>query len=142
MKRLSSIFAILLLLSLQTAAQLQISQRVSPTNDYESALSVGPAAQGILTSADASSTKLLGVDVWSSVPYRAFIYRVQNGAQDTNPSAVGGAPGLQTFQWRSPDPIFITLGAAAAALNAYRVIVVNLDQANTSDCYVVFHYGG
>lgn len=123
-------------------AQLQISQRVSPTNDFESALTVGPTQQNNLTSADASNTKLIGVDVWASVPYRAFIYRVQNGVQDTNPSAVGGGGAQQSFQWRTPDPIYITLGAPAAALNAYRVIVVNLDQTNTSDFYATFHYGG
>jgi len=122
-------------------AQLQVSGRSAPVNDYESSLGVQPTQQAITTTPDASNTKLIGVDVWSSATYRAFIYRVQNGAQDNNPSAVGGGAGSQAWQWRTPDPVFISLGATAAAINAYRVVVVNLDQASPADIYVSYHYG-
>lgn len=141
MRRLLSIVLILACSSPPSPAQLNISQRVSPTNDYETALSVVPSTTVPITSQTAYNTKLLGVDVWSSVPYKALIYTVSNGTQSTSPAAVGGAPGFQSFQWRTPDPIFVTLGNSGGQ-DAYRVVITNLDQTNTADVFVTFHYGG
>lgn len=129
-----------LVLSWNAFAQLQISQRALPSNDYEAALAVTPGANAAITSANASNTKLLGLDVWSSVPYKALIYTVSNGVQSANPVAVGGAPGFTSFQWRTPDPVFVTLGSSGGQ-DAYRVVATNLDQSNTADVIVNFHYG-
>jgi hypothetical protein len=121
------------------SAQLQISQRQSPTNDYESALAVLPNGIGTITSQNASNTKLIGLDMWSSVSYKALIYTVSNGVQSTSPVAVGGAQGFASFQWRTPDPVYVTLGSSGGQ-DAYRVLATNLDQTNTADILVSFHY--
>jgi len=136
MRKLFSLFLVSGLL----LAQLQVSSRSLPVNDYETALAVGSGQTSTATSANASNTRLMGVDVWSSVPYKALIYTVSNGVQSSSPSAVGGAPGFSSFQWRTPDPAFIVLGSSGGQ-DAYRVVVTNLDQTNTADFYVSFHYG-
>lgn len=127
--------------ALLACSQQAIPGRLSPVNDYEAAISVQPGQRISVQTPDASGTKLIGVDVWSSAPYRSFIYKVQNGIQDTNPSATGGGAALTSWQWRTPDPIFIALGPASASINAYMVVLYNLDQTNTTDFYVTFHYG-
>jgi hypothetical protein len=131
----------LLLLGAPSWGQLQISARVSPTNDYGTALSIAATQTGTITSANAPNTKLIGVDIWSSVPFRAFIYTVVNGVQSASPSAVTGGIGYAGSQWRTPDPIFVVLSSSGGQ-DAYRIVVVNLDQTNAADFYVSFHYGG
>jgi hypothetical protein len=132
-----AIISFLLIASLN--AQLQVSSRVSPVNDYQTSLAV-PANQTVtINSLAASNTKLIGVDVWSSVAYKALIYTVVNSVQSTNPVAVGGAPAFSSFQWRTPDVVFVTLGSSGGTDN-YQIKITNLDGASSADFFVSFHY--
>ncbi len=127
------------LLAALLEAQLQISQRASPVNDYQTALAVTAGNSRTVASSVASNTRLMGVDIWSSVGYKALVYTVTNSVQSTNPVAVGGAPPFTSFQWRSPDPAFVSLGSSGGT-DTYAVVVTNLDPNSPADFFVSFHY--
>jgi len=67
------------------------------------------------------------------------VFLVNNGTEATEALAVGGAQSFGTFIWQPPHQDFAALGATAGT-DAFRVEMLNLDNAKAADVHATFLY--
>ena len=111
----------------------------APVNAYVTIAGLTAGSTDHLTTPEAAAKKLAAVEVWASVAYKAFLYTVDNGVESTNPLVVGGGQAFETFQYKPSHISYATLGTNAG-LDAFRIKITNLDDANAADAYASFHY--
>lgn len=114
----------------------------TPTNPVTSYVTIAGLTAGsvdTLTTPEAAAKKLAQVEVWASVAFKAFVHTVDNGSESASPIAVGGGQAFAPFIWKAPHRNYATLGTTAG-LDAFRVKITNLDDANAADVYATFHY--
>jgi hypothetical protein len=102
-------------------------------------VNVAAGAEGNLDTPEATSKKLVMMEVWSSVPFRCRVYTVDNAVESTDPVGMGGAPAFGTYTFKPTHRDYVTLGATAG-LDAFRAEVKNLDDSLAADFYMVAHY--
>jgi hypothetical protein len=78
------------------------------------------------------------VEVWASVGCKVTLHTVDNGVESAV-KVIGGFAAFAGWQWKAPYKSYVSLGATAG-LDAFRVNVTNLDDANAADVYATFHY--
>jgi len=111
----------------------------NPVNAYVTISGLTAGSADHLTTPEAAGKKLAAVEVWSSVAFKAFLHTVDNSVESTNPLVVGGGEAFQPFKYKPSHRSYITLGTTAG-LDAFRMKVTNLDDANAADIYATFHY--
>lgn len=111
---------------------------VNPVLSYQTSSALAAGSAVALTTAEAASKKLSGVDVWASVAFKATITTVDN-AVESGVKGIGGGAAYKSWQFTAPHRNYITLGATAG-LDAFRVNVTNLDNSQAADVYAVFYY--
>lgn len=97
----------------------------NPVNTHVTSAALAAGASVDLDTPEATSKKLALIYMWSSAPFRARIYTVDNAVESTDPVGVGGGPAFGTFEFRPSHRNYITLGATAG-LDAFRVEMTNL----------------
>ena len=89
---------------------------------------------------DATQSQLSGIDITSSVPFKATIISEIDDAETIRVRALFGRAG-ETLQWRPPNKAYFAQNFAAnAGFDGWRVEVTNLDNSQTTDFYVTFYY--
>lgn len=111
----------------------------NPATDTQSSSGTAAGAEANLTTAELAGKKLWGLTVWSSVPYKARVFKVEDAVEGSVPLAVGGGMAGQAWSWTPPNRNFTTLGTNAG-LDAWRVEFTNLDLENAGDGHAVFAY--
>jgi len=120
------------------AVAVVVGLPVGPVTEYETAAAVAAGAVGVLTTSEQASHRLSGVEVWASVGCKVTLHTVDNGVESAI-LVIGGFAAFGGFYYKPPHPNYIVLGATAG-LDAFRVNVTNLDDANAADVYATFHY--
>jgi len=82
---------------------------------------------------------LSGVDISSTVSFRADIYTYINGVQSTDPVVTFFANPGEMRQWSPPHRDFVTI-TGTAGTDAFRVIVKNTDPADAASIYSTIYY--
>ena len=110
----------------------------APVTDYQTSAAVAAGATAVLTTAEAAAKKLTGVEVWASVACKVTVHTVDNGVESAI-LVIGGFQAFVGWQYKTPHRNYIVLGTTAG-VDAFRVNVTNLDDANAADIYATFHY--
>jgi len=112
---------------------------VSDGADATTPANIAVATPTDVDSAEAAGKKLQKAEVWSTVAFKARLYLVDNGAEATDPFAVGGAPAYERYVWDTPHLDYVELGTSGGA-DTFRAEITNLDDSQTADFYVVWSY--
>lgn len=110
----------------------------NPVNNYQTSAAVAAGASAALTTTEAAAKRLTGVEVWSSVACKVTLHTVDNGVE-SGTLVIGGFQAFQGWQYKTSHRNYIILGTTAG-VDAFRVNVTNLDDANAADVYATFHY--
>jgi len=110
----------------------------SPSAEDITSASLAAGATTDLDSTDVGSDTLYlsGVDVWSSIPWKARIMTVANAVETV--IAVIGGQAMHTVQWRPPHRKYISQGPVGAGFDGFRVEMTNLDNNDAADVYCTF----
>lgn len=111
--------------------------------DQDSGADIAAGSSDTLRHTDIGGTtkRLAGITVASSVPFKAVISAVEDGAivktYDTIFSQVGGG----TYQWAPPHKDYTENAFGAnAGYDGYEAVVTNLDPADAASIYCTFYY--
>ncbi len=112
---------------------------VSDGVDGTTPANIAVASPTNVDSVEAAAKKLVKAEIWSTVAFKARLYKVDNSVEATDPFAVGGAPAYDTYTWDSPHRDYVVLGTSGGA-DTFRAEITNLDDSQTADFYVVWSY--
>lgn len=138
-------------LSVNDAGRLQVdiisggsSSEVAPTGISSEAVTYASVSAGgsqnLDTAAINGTRYLAGVDVTSSVPFKAVVKTVLNGVETTKTVLFGRAG--EVVAYRTPHRHYFSLngsGRTGANLDGFRVSVTNMDTSEAADVYATFH---
>lgn len=116
-----------------------VSTPTNPANDYVTSSALAAGSSVDLDTADIGAKKLAAFEVWSTAAYKARLFKVLNGVEDSEPTVIGGGNPFDTFQWQAPHRDYCALTASGGS-DHFRVEVTNLDDADPADVYATFHY--
>lgn len=125
----------------QTAVNVNVGAAVNPVTNYQTSAALAAGSTVALTTPEAASKRLKAVHVWSTVAFKATLHTVDN-AVESAVKGIGGGPPFVPWGWPGaggPSVEYVTLGATAG-LDAFRVNVTNMDDANAADVHAVFYY--
>lgn len=111
----------------------------NPVTNHQTSAALAAGSAVDLTTPEAASKKLALIQAWSSAPFRARVYTVDNAVESTDPVAVGGSDSFGTYEFRPTHRDYVTLGATAG-LDAFRVEMTNLHATDAADVYATFYY--
>jgi hypothetical protein len=116
-----------------------VNTPTNPASDYvtNSALAAGSTTS--LDTADLGAKKLTGFEVFSTAAYKAQLFKVLNGVEDSEPTVIAGGNPFDTFQWKPPHKDYCAL-TASGGNDLFRIKMTNLDDADAADVYATFHY--
>ena len=110
----------------------------NPVNSYQTSAALAAGATVALTTAEAAAKQLTAVEVWASVACKVALHTVDNGVESAV-KVIGGFAAFDGWQWIAPYKSYVSLGTTAG-LDAFRVNITSLDDANAADVYATFHY--
>jgi hypothetical protein len=112
----------------------------SPQIAVQNSTNTAAGASATLEAGDLASGpwRLWAVDIWAAVPYKAQIFKVENGT----PTEVGRGGGKAGEPWRFAPPHrnFVQVAGGTAGLDTFRAVVTNQDNAQAADLHAVFYY--
>lgn len=118
---------------------VSIGAPTSPLNKYVTSASLAAGASANLDTGEIGAQRLSAIEVWCSAAYKAELRKILNTVADTDPTVIGGAQPMNSFQWKPPHLDYCKT-TASAGTDGFRITVTNLDDANAADVYATFHY--
>ena len=115
-----------------------VREASDPKTAFASSVAVAPGGTANLDSSQIGSGKtgrLLQARASASVPWKAELQTVLNGSASST---------LAVWFWNDPQPLVLPSGAISVAedvtagLDGFRIVLTNLDPADTADLYAFF----
>jgi len=106
--------------------------------DRQTASSTAAGATATLTSASADGKKLAKIICWSSTPFKAEVFTVDNSVE-SSAKATGGSQAYVPWEFTPPHRSYISLGSTGGT-DAFRVKMTNGDNSSAADQYATFFY--
>lgn len=115
----------------------------SPTNPTRNVATSSAVAAGSTVDLDSAeiteAEKLWGVDISSSVPFKALVRMVENSVDNAAHVILFGQAG-EPLQWRPPNRDFWTHAGASGGTDLFQVEFTNMDTSEAADAYCTFYY--
>ena len=129
-------------LQVDVITQPGASSPTSPVTDNATASAVAAGSSADLDSADVGGTtqKLWQITLAASVPWKAIVQLVENGAVVATHATIFGEAG-DTVVWKPAHENFVSRAFSTnAGQDGFRVHMTNLDTNNAADLYASFEY--
>jgi hypothetical protein len=110
----------------------------SPTTPISATITPASVSAGSSTnfdSADITTKKLWGCDIYMTVAWKAVISTLSGGTP-TAVTTIGGRAG-EAVSWSAPHRNFAVSGTTVAG---FRAAITNLDTSEAADAHVTYHY--